>query len=49
MVWAGIWRDGRTELVIMECDETSPRRGYTAKSYRKVLEEALLPIYNGTH
>jgi hypothetical protein len=49
MVWAGIWRDGRTELVIMERDETSPRRGYTAKSYRKALEEALLPIYNGTH
>ncbi|KJZ68152.1 hypothetical protein HIM_12456 [Hirsutella minnesotensis 3608] len=48
MVWAGIWRGGRTKLVIMERDQAAKRKGYTARSYRKALSEGLLPVYDGT-
>lgn len=46
--WAGIWRDGRSELIFLERDPAAPRGGYSAKSYQKALEEGLLPIYDGT-
>lgn len=48
MVWGMIWIGGRSTLVIIERDETSRRRGYSAKSYQKALEEGLLPFYNKT-
>ncbi|KJZ68019.1 hypothetical protein HIM_12591 [Hirsutella minnesotensis 3608] len=48
MVWAGIWRGGRTPLVIMRRDPQAPRRGYTARSYRDALRDGLLPSYDGT-
>jgi hypothetical protein len=46
MVWAAIWRGGRSELVIMERDNEAPRGGYSTNSYIKSLEEGLLPIYS---
>jgi transposase len=46
MVWEGVWRDGRTDLVIMERDPDSRKIGYTAKSYQKALSEGLLPMYD---
>lgn len=49
MVWAAVWRDGRSELIIMERDSNSRRQGYTARSYQKALEEGLLPVYDGIH
>ncbi|KJZ77301.1 hypothetical protein HIM_03025 [Hirsutella minnesotensis 3608] len=48
MVWAGIWKGGRTPLVIMRRDPSANRRGYTARSYRNALREGLLPVYDGT-
>lgn len=48
MVWAGIYDDGKTNLIIMERDTTAPRGGYSAKSYQNALESGLLPIYNNT-
>jgi len=37
MIWGAIWIGGRSDIVFMERDETSPRQGYTAWSYLKVL------------
>ncbi|KJZ69439.1 hypothetical protein HIM_11168 [Hirsutella minnesotensis 3608] len=48
MVWAGIWRGGRTPLVIMRRDPAARRQGYSARSYRDALTEGLLPFYDGT-
>jgi transposase len=50
MVWGSIWitpggRVGRSPLVIMERDYTSPGHGYTSWSYTNALEEGLLPYY----
>jgi transposase len=45
MVWGAIWYGGRSKLVVMERDEDSPRRGYTARSYIKALEEGLIEHY----
>jgi len=45
MVWGGIWIVGRSELQVMERDEDSPKNGYSARSYIKILEEGLLPHY----
>jgi hypothetical protein len=45
MVWASIWYGGRSNLVIMERDENSPRTGYTAESYIIALEDGLIPFY----
>ena len=45
MVWGAIWIRGRSDLVIMECDENSRRQGFLAQSYIKALEEGLLPKY----
>lgn len=48
MVWGAIWENGRSELIIMERDPTSKRKGYTSQSYISALREGLLPIYDGT-
>ena len=48
MVWGAIWREGKSKLVFMERDQDSPRKGYSARSYIKALEEGLLPIYDAT-
>jgi hypothetical protein len=45
MVWACIFVDGRTDLVIMERDPAAPKGGYTARSYIWALEEAFLHEY----
>jgi len=47
LLWSGglFGRGGRSELQVMERDEDSPRNGYTARSYIKILEEGLLPHY----
>ena len=48
MIWGTIGGEAKkSELIIMERDETSPGNGYTAISYINILEEGLLPIYNG--
>ena len=41
MVWAAIWGVERSELIVMERDDHSPREGYSANSYIKVLEDAI--------
>lgn len=38
MIWGPISLGGRSEVVIMEPDESSPRRGYSTKSYLQGLE-----------
>ncbi|KID83216.1 transposase [Metarhizium guizhouense ARSEF 977] len=43
MMWGGIWKEGRTPLVVMTRDEAAQRRGYI-----KALREGLLPHYDGT-
>jgi hypothetical protein len=48
MLWACIWRDGRSDLVVMERDPDSARNGFTARSYQNALSEGLLPVYDGT-
>ncbi|CAG9955436.1 unnamed protein product [Clonostachys rosea f. rosea IK726] len=48
MYWGGIWKTGRTPLVLMHRDENAPRRGYSSISYQLALEEGLLPLYDGT-
>ncbi|CAG9952817.1 unnamed protein product [Clonostachys rosea f. rosea IK726] len=48
MYWGGIWKTGRTPLVLMHRDENAPRRGYSSISYQLALEEGLLPYYDGT-
>jgi hypothetical protein len=45
MVWAAIWRGGRSDLVIINRDPESKRNGYSTKSYLKCLEKELIPIY----
>ncbi|GMG13310.1 unnamed protein product [Aspergillus oryzae] len=45
MVWGAIWIGGRSQLVVLERDELSPRGGYSTKSYLACLEKGLLPIY----
>jgi hypothetical protein len=47
-VWAAVWRDGRSELIVIERDPNAPWQGYSAQSYQAALEEGLLPIYNNT-
>jgi transposase len=48
MVWAAIWKGGRSRLVVMTRDEEAKRRGFTSQSYIQALEEGLLPVYDGT-
>ncbi|OKP13231.1 Transposable element Tc1 transposase [Penicillium subrubescens] len=45
MVWAAIWLGGRSDLVIMERDESAARNGYTARSYIDALGEGLVLHY----
>lgn len=45
MVWACIFLDGRTDLIIMERDFVTGRGGYTTKSYLDALEEGFLREY----
>jgi hypothetical protein len=45
MIWAMIFKGGRSPIVVMKRDSTAKRNGYTAESYRKALEEGLLPFY----
>ena len=50
MVWGAIWvtsngRVGRSELIIMERDQTAQRSGYSANSYVQTLRDGLLPNY----
>ena len=45
MIWAAIWRGGRSELVIMERDKLSKKGGYSTNSYLYALDKAFLPIY----
>jgi hypothetical protein len=53
MVWGSIsmslgGRVWRSPLVVMKRDESAPRRGYTAQSYIKALEEGLRDYYRPT-
>lgn len=48
MVWGGIWKGGRSKLVIMTRDELAKKKGFTSNSYCWALEEGLLPNYDGT-
>ena len=49
MVWGGIWKGGRTDLVVMERDYTPPQKGgYSSWSYQEALRQGLLPAYDGT-
>ncbi len=48
MMWAGIWSNQKTPLVIMERDSTSQSNGYISQSYQNALREGLLPVYDGT-
>ena len=41
MIWGAIWIGGRSDLVVMERDSNSPKNGYTANSYLKVLDDQL--------
>jgi DDE superfamily endonuclease len=45
MVWGAIWLGGRSDLIVMQRDEESPRGGYSANSYIKVLEEAMPTMF----
>lgn len=45
MVWAGIFGNGLTDLLIMRRDPTAKAKGYTAKSYLTILRDGLLPVY----
>ena len=50
MCWAQIWvdergRPRRSRLIIMERDSKAKRKGYSANSYIKTLEEGLLPYW----
>jgi transposase len=45
MVWAGIWIDGKSDIIFMERDPDAPKKGYSAKSYQNALLEGLIPIY----
>jgi len=46
MLFAIIWKTGKGPLIVMERDRTSAKRGYTAQSYIKALQEGFFPIYN---
>lgn len=48
MVWGMIFKGGRSELIVMTRDEDAPRKGYTARSYQKALQEGLIPHYDET-
>ena len=43
MVWGGVWKSGRTDLVIMDHDEAIKRNDSSANSYFSILD-AQLPL-----
>lgn len=45
MVWGAIYFGGRSDIIFMERDSTSPRNGFTSNSYIMALEDGLLPIH----
>jgi hypothetical protein len=45
MIWGCIWVGGRSEIIIMERDESAAHSGYSTRSYLEALEAGLLPIY----
>jgi hypothetical protein len=47
MVWAAIWKGGRSKLVVMTRDDKAKRKGFTSRSYIEALKEGLMPIYDG--
>jgi hypothetical protein len=46
MLWAMVWKGGRSEILVMERDPGAPQGGYSSWSYQKALEEGLLPHYH---
>lgn len=48
MFWGGIWKTGRTPIILMKRDPLAPRNGYSSWSYEIALQDGLLPIYDGT-
>jgi hypothetical protein len=46
MVWGAIWVGGRSDLFIINRDESSPKNGYSARSYLEVLKDQLPTIYS---
>jgi hypothetical protein len=48
MVWAAIWVEGRSPLIIMTRDDQAAKRGFTQYSYLAALDEGLIPYYDGT-
>ena len=49
MVWGGIWKGGRTNLIVMERDyQPLQKGGYSSWSYQQALQKGLLPVYDGT-
>lgn len=47
-MWAAIWSNGKSWLVIMTRDELAKKKGFTSTSYMQSLTEGLLPVYDGT-
>jgi hypothetical protein len=45
MVWAMVFKGGRSLIVIIEQDSNAPRNRYTAESYKIALEKGLLEFY----
>lgn len=41
MVWGDIWIEGRSDLVMMTCDDQAKRDGYSANSYIDVLDQTI--------
>jgi len=45
MVWGAFWGEGRSDLNQMERDPLAKSKGYSAKSYLKILDDNLLGIW----
>ena len=45
MIWGAIWKGGRSELVVMQRDESTAAHSYTSWSYIEALKKGLLPNY----
>jgi hypothetical protein len=46
MVWGAIWVGERLDRFIINRDESSPKNGYSARSYLEVLDDQLPTIYS---
>jgi hypothetical protein len=44
MVWAAIFTAGLRNLVIMRCDQSAPKQGYTTQSYLQFLEDVITSL-----